>query len=282
MRRLIMNKYRLQFFLTVLSLGLNFTIGFAQNGLERVIVEEYYSTTDEDTIQGATFGLKEKMTTYRVYLDLLPNYSFQAAYGSPEHLLFIRSTSDFYNQTYLGNSIPNAIPSRTLNQNLVMIDSWLSAGTAGESYMAVPLEKDSYPSKIEHTKYLRAFNNAPDGMAEHPNPPRTILYAIEEGAKVFHDKKGNEFKTDNGAWACLGKGAKGIDSTGENHVLIGQFTTAGDFSFELNVQLGKPDGKVQNFVAKNPINQEIVSTYLIYNSANTNHSRKSKKRQNSN
>ena len=75
---------------------------------------------------------------------------------------------------------------------------------------------------------------------------------------------GPVFSTWNGSWASL-NGSIGPDSI-DNKVLIAQITTDGIFSFELNIQIGTPTGGVQNFVAVNPVANEIVIPSLIYNS----------------
>jgi hypothetical protein len=72
------------------------------------------------------------------------------------------------------------------------------------------------------------------------------------------------FKTTNGAVSALG-GAVG--PTNENRVLLGQFTTKGQFSFELNIQLGTPTAGVsEKYVASNPKNGELTIPSLIYKS----------------
>jgi hypothetical protein len=49
-----------------------------------------------------------------------------------------------------------------------------------------------------------------------------------------------------------------------NKIIIAQLTTNGDLYFELNVQLGSPDGKIQRYVAKNPSEKELTHKDLIY------------------
>jgi len=49
-------------------------------------------------------------------------------------------------------------------------------------------------------------------------------------------------------------GAQG--PTIENKILIAQITTDGLFSFSLNIQLGTPDGNVEQYVSSTPIGNE--------------------------
>jgi hypothetical protein len=88
----------------------------------------------------------------------------------------------------------------------------------------------------------------------------------------------NKLKLSNAAWACLGKGSVGADSLTTNCVLIGQFTTKGNLSFELNVLIGAPNGTSQKYVAKNPIGEESEWTHpdLIFNSENKKNKSKKK------
>jgi hypothetical protein len=69
----------------------------------------------------------------------------------------------------------------------------------------------------------------------------------------------------DGAWSCLA-GAVGPDTT--NKVLIAQITTDGDFSFELNMQLGTPSGSAEQFVAKDAVDKETIFPGLTYASIN--------------
>ena len=60
-------------------------------------------------------------------------------------------------------------------------------------------------------------------------------------------------------------GMEGV--TPSNHVLLGQFTTDGVFSFRLNLQLSTPvAGESQIFVADSALTGEFVDSTLIYSS----------------
>jgi hypothetical protein len=88
----------------------------------------------------------------------------------------------------------------------------------------------------------------------------------------------NKLEINNGAWACLGKGAVGADSLSTNCVLIAQLTTVGELSFELNLLIGAPNGSSQKYVARNPITEESEWTHpeLIFNSENKKNKSKKK------
>lgn len=247
------------------------SVSFSQ-GLENVFVETFYSATSEDTLSELyTFPLKSSSTTYRVYLDLKPGYSLQAVYGSPEHPLKIKTSTYFFNHSEHGDVIPNVIPYRTLSKNTVMLDSWLSVGAAGEDSYGVMLDDDDTTETVKHKNFLvsnKSLLNHKDGLKVAGKVPRPTFFNIDKAvADVFSKKSDkNEFSTDNGGWFALG-GAKGIDSLGTNKILIGQFTTDGEFSFELNVQLGTPTpGISEKYVAINPVASDFTHSGLIYNS----------------
>jgi hypothetical protein len=75
---------------------------------------------------------------------------------------------------------------------------------------------------------------------------------------------GPVFSTTDGSWASLG-GSMGPDAE-TNQVLIAQITTDGILSFELNIQIGTPEGNVEKYVASNPIadNGEFLFPGLTY------------------
>lgn len=246
----------------------------SQHALENVIVEKYYITDANDTVRSAGGPIPVGSTTYRIFLDMLPGYRFQAAYGKDGHELKLETTTLFFNNGDIGNEIPNVIPRRSLTKNTVMLDSWLSAGAAGEEYYGVLKEQDDTLETVVHEKqFLKSKNKAAgipltqrDGLLAGDGVPRPAFFGIDSMVPVFFNKtKGSRFSTSNGAWGCLG-GSVGPDSLGTNRVLIAQVTTDGDFSFELNIQIGKADEAQENYVAKNPVGQEITMPFLTYTS----------------
>jgi hypothetical protein len=272
-------------------LCLNVYSGIAQNGLEKVIVEKYYISTENDTLSNGYSGiLPIGSVTYRIYLDLLPGYTFQAAYGSPDHELKLTTSTFFFNNIENGDVIPNVIPRRTLKKNTVMLDSWLSAGAAGEQYYGVMNDFDDTIETIKHDKFILENKNdklnfgltQKDGLLDAEMVPRPTFFGIDSLVNIFkYQHLGSVFKTKNGAWACMGKGALGADSLTENRVLIAQITTDGVFEFELNIQIGTPTkGVSQNYVARNPIGNEIMLPSLIFKSEEINKRKKRVKRQN--
>ena len=69
-----------------------FGFAFSQNGLEDIIVEKYYISNAADSI-GSIGNLPSGSVTYRIFVDMLPGYKFQAAYGVAGHELRLETTT---------------------------------------------------------------------------------------------------------------------------------------------------------------------------------------------
>ncbi|MBK8548139.1 MAG: T9SS type A sorting domain-containing protein [Saprospiraceae bacterium] len=259
----------------VLILLCTYYVSKAQNGLEKIIVEKFYiSNANDATVNDIGGILPVGSVTYRVYVDMLPGYKFQSCYGSeiPERLLRIETTTKFFNNEDRGSRFPT-FNKTNLKRNTLMLDSWVSVGAGCSGHFGVPKYLDNGEETVENTDGV-LLNNDPaagipltqqDGLV--PGQPVAVLSAgIEEQLGLFEDN--NEattgvFATLNGLWGAAG-GSKTADSM-ENIVLIGQFTTDGDFSFELNIQIGTPTpGQAEQYVAKNPEGNERTIPSLIY------------------
>jgi hypothetical protein len=245
---------------------------FSQQGLEKIIVEKYYVSNKEDSI-GSIGTLPIGSVTYRVYADMLPGYKFQALYGNSDHTLLIKSTQGFFNNEDRGATTANAIPSAQLKNNSVALDSWFSVGAAAIGQLGVlKSEDDSKANLISSNTILKNNDTAvgillkdQDGMIAG-TPVAVTTVGIDNDLAIFDgvSLKDSIFKTTNGAVSALG-GAAG--PTAENRVLLGQFTTKGQFSFELNIQIGTPTAGVsEKYVASNPKAGELTIPSLIYKS----------------
>lgn len=265
-------------FLTIITFCLKGFLGLAQDGLEGIIVEKFYVATKADNNGKLHSGdLPKGSVTYRIYVDLKPGYRFQAAYGAPTHPLIIQSSEKFFNHIEDGNIQPNAIPERTYNKNVTLLDSWLSVGACVEAHLGILKEFDDTISDkfiVFEKGYFRNKKKIipvyeKDGMKRTYTLPSPTFYQMDSLAYVFGSTTlSNKLKLTNSAWACMGKGSVGADSTSTNCVLIAQLTTHGSLNFELNLLIGGPDGTSQKYVARNPIREENEFTHadLIFNS----------------
>ena len=69
--------------------------GHGQSGLEDVIIETYYVSDANDRTDQLGGNLAEGSVTYRIYVDLAPNWKLQTVFGSSAHELFIATTTEF-------------------------------------------------------------------------------------------------------------------------------------------------------------------------------------------
>lgn len=243
-------------------------------GFEKIYVEKYYVASSSDTLLNQYTGpLKKGAVTYRVYVDLLPGYRLQAVYGTKKHPMFIKTSTYFYNNSDLGSACPNVIPRKALWKNTLMLDSWLTIGIAAEEFIGIPKSQDDTLYTVKHekkflknkTRRMGASLLERDGMKSVAISPKVTFFGIDSLDYVLGNKSlGNKLYVDNGAWATLGKGTVGADSLGNNQVLIAQLTTDGILSMNLNIQIGSPDGKIINYVARNPEGNEIVNNALSF------------------
>lgn len=255
--------------------AMTYAVAFTQDGLEGIIVEKYYISDSGDNGGINKSGeLEPGSVTYRIYVDLKPGYRFQAAYGAPGHPLIIRSTKPFFNHIAAGTTHANILPEKTLGQDISLIDSWLSVGAAGENHLGIPKMYDSNVPD-ERLKLKDGFLDAQhegiiplrerDGLVRSSNMPFPTFYQMDSCLKFLGSStKGDSLFVDNGAWAALGKGSVGADSTTTNTVLIAQLTTAGMLSFELNLQIATPHGNSVRYVARNPQGKEMTHQDLLF------------------
>ncbi len=268
-----------------LALGLIFLspVIKAQNGtgIDAIIVEKYYVANTADVTnsinQGATVPLVNgQSVTYRVYVDMAAGYKFSLLKGNSNHPLIIKTTTDFYNDPNNGVVI-GAQATSTINvrKNTVMIDSWLTTGGVAAGKIGV-IETEDTDGSLGNAQSILANNpggmfgdplngtNGKDGFLPGTTVSPTTLGFGGAGtaSDVFDQSAGGTFSVTNGAMSALG----GMLGYGPNNIiLIGQFTTDGIFSFELNVQLIKPGGNIADeYVANNPQANETLFPGLTY------------------
>lgn len=222
------------------------------NGFEGIIVETYYVADADDAADtDGGPGLVEGAKTYRVYADMRPGYKLVSVSGIPNHPLTIATTTSFFNNDDRGEAWGRDIPAQHLNKNTVAIDSWLSFGPASTQHWGVLKSEDPNGSIVGGPNNQSGLlaNDAPamgapltisDGLLSLGTPPGTIAF-VGTAPDCFEPGGSSSYSNDNFAWAILG-GVPG--PTESNRVLIGQFTTDGDFSFCLNVALRIPDSLV--------------------------------------
>jgi hypothetical protein len=253
----------------------SFSQANADHGLENIIVEKYYVSDTNDSRNKQDGFLPSGSVTYRIFVDMLPGYRFQAAYGVPGHQLRFSTTTSFFNNESAGALTANDVKKSQLSDHTVMLDSWLSVGAAAQSMIGILKNEDTSKAIINTDHILQNTNpeagiplKERDGMYDASPVSVVTFFGIDSTMLSIFDKQnlktnGQTFSTENGSWASFG-GA--IGPLPGNKVLIAQITTDGIFSFELNIQIGTPEGKVENYVARNPVEKEIFFPNLIFSS----------------
>jgi hypothetical protein len=249
----------------------------AQQGLEGIVVEKYYVSNAADSMnaldQLAPYALKTGSVTYRVYANLLPGYKVIQMFGLVDHPMKLNTTTAFFNDPNYGVSFYQGTSLNNTKKNTTLIDSYLTIGGVCTGQMGVLKSEDTDGSIGNNQGILTNVTaemglpimgaNAQDGlMPGTPIVPNVL--GITNEFDPLDQVVGGSIQINDGAIAALG-GVEGV--TPSNHVLLGQFTTDGDFSFELNLQLATPiAGQSETYLASFPGTGEFTDSTLIYNS----------------
>ena len=254
--------------LVLMVLGYN---SMRAQGLENVIVEVYYKSDANDATVNSIGGtLPIGSVTFRVYLDLLPDYILQSVYGDPNHECRIETSTLFFNNEDRGAVHPT-FNCNYCDDNTVMLDSWLSVGAACATQLGVLKSEDDGVGTIVNSDGILT-NTDPvigipltqqDGLMAGTVQP-VVAVGIGTELMVFDAlTSGSVFSTTNGAWAAL-QGSVGADPA-INKVLIAQITTDGVLTFSLNVQIrNELTLAVENYVSSNPQGTEILFPALNF------------------
>ncbi len=225
--------------------------------LENVIVEKYYISDSTDWNNSTISPLPKCSVTYRIYIDMKPNYNLQLVYGNQKHNLVIETTTRFYNDLDADALTGFNVDSRKLSKGNIALDSWLTMGAASRGFTGILRSEDTSSfSFITNRPSLKKADGLTKGIL-----PDFKTFNLNLDNSFNNDSTFSKFSTSNGGWAAPG-GVKG--PTEENRVLIAQLTTNGKLSFEINVQIGTPSGGYIQFVANNPEGSELKYEGLTY------------------
>ena len=261
-------------------------ISFSQ-GLQGIVVEKYYLTNAADganaLAQSAATTLNTGTTVYRVYVDMASGYKFSQIFGNSAHNLLVNTTTNFYNDPNYGVMLdPSTISVTNVKKNTAMIDSYFTVAGVAAGKVGV-LKSEDTDGTLGNTQGILANNpggcfglpingaGAQDGFTASATSTYVAPNALGLGTAltVLDQTAGGSITINNGSIAALG-GVVGPTAT--NMVLIGQFTTNGVFTFQLNVQLVNiATGAAENYVASSPTGSELThaSLILLGNSAPT-------------
>lgn len=278
-KNLVVHMYKSIISLIVLIIG--FSNGLLRSqGLENILVEKFYQTDDADAANalsnGAVTALVPGSTVYRIYVDMAPNYKLSNIFGNANHSLIFNTTTNFYNDPNYGVSVnPGTISLANIKKHTALIDSWLTTGGVCAGKVGV-MESEDTDGTLGNNQSILANNpggcfglpltgaTGRDGLVPTELNSYVVpnLLGIGSAFDPIEQTEGNNITITNGTIAALG-GVVG--PTSQNRVLIGQFTTNGGFSFQLNIQLVNIlTNAAENYVASNPQMGEFTHPNLIY------------------
>jgi len=279
--------------LLILMMMMGLNVAFSQNGLQQILIEKYYVSNAVDSSNASTAAsnagyptgtLPAGTITWRIYADLEPGWGVQSVYGVNGHPLELSTTTTFYNHPS-GNTTGGPLPtssSSILASGTTFLDSYISCGGVATNRFGVVKSEDN--SAATPTGGGANLNFSPSGVLANndtsiglplttadgmyntvSNPALLALtllgdIAAESQVALLTDGSvtGNLFASSNCTWGVLGEQV-GAFPSGSNRVLIGQFTTKGQFTYKLNLQLRNTTNfQVRNFVYSNPVGNEIL------------------------
>ena len=241
------------------DLNMNGICDILEGGFEQMVVEIYYvsdSTDAEDTDGGE---LPVHSVTYRVYMDLAQTTEFQAVYGNAVDNLFIDTSTEFFNNEDRGEVYGGDISFIHLDANTVALDSYLTIGAGSSNHIGVLKTNDGDGSIVggmnndggsEGVAEGLLINNEP-GVVDIPltdsdglvlgTAPSITAAGMDAANGIFGDvNAAGPFEINDvvgGTWSVA---PSFVAPAPDNHVLVGQFTTDGEFEFCMNIQIRIP------------------------------------------
>lgn len=240
--------------------------------IEGVHVETYYITDANDATDtiGISGGLPAGTRTYRVFIDLCDDCALRALYGSDCHPLSIESTALIFNHRDRGRSFGHAINNSALDEGTTALDSWLTLGAASNQRLGIRKELDTDGSIVGGSNNDGGSSAVVGGLLVNVDVDAGEPLTVSDGlvplngasalppsfnptgddiAAVLGDTTASAaFVSTNCRVGCATPGTTG--PTTANELLVAQITTAGDLSFELNIEVEHGDGSITRYVAR--------------------------------
>jgi hypothetical protein len=258
-------------FISTILIGLSVAISGqtkAQNAIEGVIVETYYVSDANDAgHDDEGTNLPEGSITYRIFLDLAPGYRVTGIFGDEFNPLSIRSTELIWNHSERGAALGSDLNDSRLDENTVVLDSYITIGAASDAHFGIPKELDNDGSIIgglnndggsemveegllvNTTTAIGIPLTEADGLIEvsEDEIPNILFSAAPNLVPIFDNET-----IDNSYFSLLEAiqftdGIAGV--TEENIVMLAQITTLGELEFDFNVKLKSADNEEFIFVS---------------------------------
>jgi len=263
-----------------LFIGIN-----TQAQIDNVIVEKYYVADAADIANTDGGQLQQGAVTYRVFIDLAAGSKISRVFADSLHLLKIKSTQPFFNNDTLnssnGGSYGFKINKNDLSISTVGLDSWISIGAATNKHHGILKSEDTDGTIVGGSNNHQNLLSNTDATAGLPLTTQDglILSSVLatnylaggdmpaigslNDSTIFGSDTATAFITPNATLQYSG----GLSGQGtSNNVLIGQFTTAGQLEFELNISVIDSNGSTINYVAAGndtTIQNEIFKSFPL-------------------
>jgi hypothetical protein len=235
--------------------------------VEGVIVERFYVSDANDATDTIGGGIAPGTTTYRVYVDLNQGSRIKRVYGDSNHPISINSTAPFFNHLTDGQTFGKDLSKARYGENTVALDSWLTIGqltrNSTKTYFGLLKSDDTDGSFVGGANNDGGSAGISTGLLTNNDSTAGIPITVADGndtmavaANSFYSDgivdpvsgndstifgslvAGNSFISTSAFLAnSIGVAGKNPQT---NHVLIGQFTTAGALSFKLNLIVEQP------------------------------------------
>ncbi|MBK7944238.1 MAG: hypothetical protein IPJ85_02515 [Flavobacteriales bacterium] len=257
------------------ALLLGATAATAQ-GLQNIIVEEFHTVTQADADAynnnhgGGSYPLLAGMKTYRVYVDMAPNYRLASVFALPGQAVAFNTTTTFWNDDNYGGEF--AAQTRRMDEG-ALFDTYVTfnvTGTAatpagcGSALRQVGVARADDPNgDLTTCGVYPNFTGADGNIADPLNHPNPAFLGVVNTEGLTGQT--NTFGFNDQLYYVL-PAPTGPDPSGTNRILIGQFTTDGVFSFNINVALllPSPSTAAEEYVHTNATGGQIFSSLLTY------------------
>lgn len=276
--------------LILFAITTTFNVSWSQ--LNKVSVETYYIADANDATDTTGGGIAEGATTYRVYLHLEPNTRLTKIYGSQKRPLKFQSTQPFFNNND-GQTFGKDFLRGRYEENTIALDTWLTVDQTSKkqgknALVGVIKSNDNTGSVIGGTNNDGGSKEISTGLlantAADLGIPLTQADGMDTSSFVPTGWMDSGFKNaitgedltifgyDTTQFECTNCQVQ-VDpfkkQTGDNTILIGQFSTKGEWSFELNLELEyliDGDTVIRKYVSTSTDleKEEIYSAFLKY------------------
>ena len=239
-------------------------ISFLNAQVENIIVEKYYVSDQYDSTDVTGGKLDSGSVTYRIYVDLPKDQKLTKIYGDDSHPFTIKSSSKVFNNAVDGQTFGRFFNKSRFGDNTVALDSWLTLGQTtktqgGVAYFGILKDQDVDGSFIGGANNDGGSATISNGLLNNNNPLAGVPLTQADGMNTLVNlptgwfeygvvdfvtgidttifgstKVGNEFSSKQ--FELKNSGTVGVNPD-LNQILIGQITTKGDLSFEINLEV---------------------------------------------